>query len=150
MDAAPNRKTGIALRLRRPFKASPERVYQAWTQPEALTQWWCPPGWLAEEISMEPRLGAAWRIVMRETASSRKVTASGVFLDVVPATRLVYTWRWDGAFAGMPETVVTVCFDRTSTGTDVVLTQEAMPTTELWSRHRGGWIEACNRMELIL
>ena len=44
-------QTGFELQRR--FRASPERVFRAWTQPVALREWWCPPGWIAGEIGVD-------------------------------------------------------------------------------------------------
>jgi uncharacterized protein YndB with AHSA1/START domain len=84
-------------------------VFRAWTQPVALREWWCPPGWVAGEIDIDLRVGGAYRIGMSRTGTAGAgVSVSGHFLEVRPPERLVYTWRWEGAFAEMPETLVTL------------------------------------------
>ncbi len=54
----------IGFELQRRFRASPERVFRAWTQPVALREWWCPPGWMAGEIEVDLRVGGIYRIAM--------------------------------------------------------------------------------------
>ena len=53
-----------AIELQRRFRASPDRVFRAWTEPTALREWWCPPGWIAGEIAIDLRPGGRYRIEM--------------------------------------------------------------------------------------
>jgi uncharacterized protein YndB with AHSA1/START domain len=140
----------ITLRATRRFAAPRERVFDAWTTPEALKRWWCPPGWEPERIDVDLRAGGAYYFGMRALDGGSAVSIHGRFLEVRRPERLVYTWRWHGAFEGMPETRVTVEFLSIDGGTDVVLVQENFPNVALWQRHRSGWIAACDRMEQIL
>jgi uncharacterized protein YndB with AHSA1/START domain len=55
-SAAQSQWTGFELQ--RTFRASPERVFRAWTQPAALREWWCPSGWVAGEIAIDLQIGA--------------------------------------------------------------------------------------------
>ena len=140
----------IALRLTRRFAAPRERVFDAWTTPEALKRWWCPPGWRSERIEVDLRAGGAYYFGMRQPDSDSVVSIQGRFLEVLRPDRLVYTWCWHGAFDGMQDTRVTVEFHSVDGGTDVVVVHENFPDVKLWQRHRGGWIAACDRMEQIL
>src|SRR4051794_41681740 len=80
--------TGIALQRR--FRASPDRVFRAWTEPAALREWWCPPGWVAGEIAIDLRPGGTYRIEMRRIGGGERLAISGQFLDVTPPRRLVF------------------------------------------------------------
>lgn len=140
----------VTLRLRRKFSKPPARVFQAWTQPEALKRWWCAPGWQPADIAVELRVGGSYRIGMRRTSDGKLVFIEGKFLEMAPPHKLAYTWRWLGAFEQMPETRVTVEFLAWGEGTEIVLTHENFPDVASWQRHRSGWIAACDRMEGIL
>ena len=149
--ATPVTRTGsIALRLTRRFAAPRERVFDAWTTAEALKRWWCPPGWEPERIEVDLRAGGAYYLGMRQLDGDSVASIQGRFLEVRRPDRLVYTWRWHGAFEGMPETRVTVEFRSIEGRTDVVLVHENFPDVRLWQRHRSGWIAACDRMDRIL
>ena len=110
MAAVATRAGKITLRLTRQFSAPRERVFAAWTTPEALKRWWCPPGWVPERIEVDLRTGGTYSLGMRESKGRSVVSIQGRFLEVRAPKRLVYTWRWNGAFEGMPETQVTVEF----------------------------------------
>ena len=141
---------GIVLEIRRQFRAAPERVFNAWTQPETLKRWWCPPGWTPDGIEVDLRAGGAYRIGMRRQKDDHAVRVCGHFLHVQPPTKLVYTWLWEGAFDEMPQTQVTVLFLPAVGGTEVVLQHEDFPSIPLWQEHRAGWIAGCDRMDLVL
>ena len=140
----------IGLRLTSRFAAPRERVFDAWTTAEALKRWWCPPGWAPDRIDVDLRVGGSYYLGMRQRDSDSVVSIQGQFIEVRRPERLVYTWRWHGAFEGMPETQVTVEFAVVDRGTEVVVIHENFPEVRLWQRHRGGWIAACDRMERIL
>jgi uncharacterized protein YndB with AHSA1/START domain len=150
MDDARVRPTGITLRLRRSFEAPPKAVYRAWTRPEALRLWWCPVGWLPDEIEMDLRVGGAFRIGMCRESGAQRVSVSGCFLEVRPAARLVYTWQWDGVFDEMPETRVTIEFRATADGTEVALTHENINRMPLCTQHLSAWLAACDRLATIM
>ena len=150
MQVPATKGAGITLRLRRKFPKPPAKVFQAWTQPEALKRWWCPPGWEPADIVVEVRVGGSYRIGMRRTNDGKLVSIEGRFLEVAPPYRLVYTWHWLGAFEDMPETRVTVEFLAVDQGTEIVLTHENLPSVPSWQQHRAGWIAACDRMERVL
>jgi uncharacterized protein YndB with AHSA1/START domain len=140
----------IALRLTRRFAATRERVFEAWTTPEALKRWWCPPGWRPERIEVDLRPGGAYHFGMSRPGSDDVVSIRGRFIEVRPPERLLYTWAWQGAFEGMPETRVTVEFHAVNGGTEVLVLHENFPDVRTWQRHRTGWIDACDRMEHVL
>jgi uncharacterized protein YndB with AHSA1/START domain len=139
------------LRFRRRIAASPERVFQAWTRPEALKLWWCPAGWHPAEIEVDLRVGGAYRIAMRRPRGNGAGTVAvhGHFLQIEPGASLVYTWRWQGAFPDMPETQVTVEFRAVADGTEIVLAQADM-AVPFCTHHLGGWLEAISRMQHLL
>jgi len=144
------RKPALAIRLQRRFRSPREKVFRAWTRPEALKRWWCPNGWTPAEVQVDLRVGGTFRIGMRRLSGGAPVYVHGRFLEVTPPKRLIYTWRWDGAFERMPETRVTVEFLKIGRETDLVLTHENFSDIVLRHQHRTGWIAACDRMERIL
>ena len=78
------------LVLERVFNAPPERVYQAWTDPELLKQWFAPKPFTTPRAEMDVRQGGASTIVMRDP-DGNDYPNRGVYLEVVPNRRLVST-----------------------------------------------------------
>ena len=148
MQSAAAHTPGLGIELQRRFRASPERVFRAWTQPLALREWWCPAGWAASEIEIDLRAGGRYRIAMvRAGDAGPGASVSGQFLEVRPPERLVYTWRWEGAFAGMPETLVTLELSGSENETLLILRHDNFTDTGLRQQHRSGWIAACDRLD---
>ena len=148
MQSVAAHPAGLGIELQRRFRASPERVFRAWTQPLALREWWCPAGWAASEIEIDLRSGGRYRIAMvRAGDAGLGVSVSGQFLEVRPPERLVYTWRWEGAFAGMPETLVTLELNGSENETLLTLRHDNFTDTGLRQQHRSGWIAACDRLD---
>jgi uncharacterized protein YndB with AHSA1/START domain len=137
----------IGIELQRRFRASPERVFRAFTQPAALRQWWCPPGWVAGEIDVDLRVGGAYRIAMSRVGESGAVAVRGQFVEVNAPARLVYTWRWEGAFAQMPETLVTLEFVGSQNDTLLTIRHENFTDLGIRQQHWSGWIAACDRLD---
>jgi len=141
--------TGTTLRFRRQFAASPERVFAAWTRPQALSLWWCPAGWEAVDFTVDLRPGGRYRLEMRRIDGSRRVAVQGQFEAIEPPLRLIYTWHWVGAFPDMPLTQVRVRFHPTPGGTELELEQEPL-ALPLCARHTSGWLHACQRLNRML
>jgi uncharacterized protein YndB with AHSA1/START domain len=134
--------------LQRTFRASPERVFRAWTQPAALREWWCPAGWVAREINIDLRVGGGYSIAMsRVDGSGTDVSVRGHFLEIRPPERLVYTWRWEGAFAEMPETLVSLHMLGSGNETRLTLRHDNFTDLNLRQQHRSGWMAACARLD---
>ena len=150
MQFPTNEFPGLGFELQRRFRASPERVFQAWTQPTALCEWWCPPGWIADDIDIDLREGGVYHIVMQRSAGGTGVSVSGRFIEIRAPERLVYTWRWEGAFAEMPETLVTLELQGTSDETLLTLCHEGFHEDGTQQQHRSGWITACDRLDQSL
>jgi uncharacterized protein YndB with AHSA1/START domain len=149
MDIAVAAGTGTTLRLWHRVKAAPERVFAAWTRPEALRLWWCPAGWRPEEIDVDLHPGGRYRLSMHRDDGTQVVAVRGQFLEIEPARRLVYTWRWDGVFLDMPETIVTVEFRAVAGGTEIALRQEVLELP-MCARHLSGWLVACERLAELM
>jgi uncharacterized protein YndB with AHSA1/START domain len=149
MDDTLAARTDTILRLWHRFEAAPERVFAAWTRPEALKLWWCPAGWRPAQIEVDLRLGGRYRLSMTRQSCIQSVTVHGRFLEIEPARRLVYTWLWDGAFPDMPETTVTVDFNAVAGGTELSLRQEAL-AMPLCVQHLSAWTAALDRISRII
>jgi uncharacterized protein YndB with AHSA1/START domain len=143
------KQRGRAFRLSRRLQASREAVFNAWTDAQALRQWWCPEGWRMTEVKMDLRVNGSFRLGMQRIAGGIPVYVGGIFLEVRPPERLVYTWRWENAFAGMPETRIIVEFKDLGPITELVLTHENLPEIPICLQHRSGWLTALDRIGRI-
>jgi uncharacterized protein YndB with AHSA1/START domain len=127
------------LRMERVIAATPERLFELWTDPEELAKWWGPEGFTTPTYSMDVRPGGRWHTTMRRPDGSEHVV-SGIYRAIEPPKRLVFTWGWDDD-AGMRghETEVTVTFEPAPGGTRMRLVQQTFVDSDSRNRHEHGW-----------
>jgi len=141
--------TEITLNLRRIFKAPRKRVFRAWTDPEELKKWWGPEGYATPSAEVDLRVGGKYRLGMRKLPDGEIFYLSGIYREVRPPERLVYTWRWE-AQPEHGETLVTVEFREVGDSTEVVLTHERFPTETARDDHNRGWSGCLDRLAKLL
>jgi uncharacterized protein YndB with AHSA1/START domain len=153
-DATAVHEGGTADRtlvIERVFKAPPERVFKAWTDPEILVKWWGPEGLNTPDCNMDVRTGGAWRTAMAGPKGESHIV-SGVYREITPPSRLVMTWGWekDDGSRGH-ETVVELTFEPASDGnTKMTLVQALFQSTEQREGHNMGWDSSFNDLDRLL
>jgi uncharacterized protein YndB with AHSA1/START domain len=123
------------LVARRLIRATPERLFELWTEPRHLMHWWGPPGVECSAAEVDLRPGGAYRIANRMPDGST-LWISGVFEAVEPPRRLVYSWRTDPA---QPDERVTVRFERRGAETEVIVEHERIAGERARQGHEAGW-----------
>lgn len=83
----PNARELVLTRL---IDAPREKLYRAWTEPELLVQWFSPLPWTTPEAELDLRAGGKSRVIMR-SPEGETFPSEGVYLEVVPNERLVFT-----------------------------------------------------------
>ena len=134
-------EAGLVLVVRRLIAATPERLFDLWTSPEQLRQWWGPPEVTCTAAEVELRVGGTYRIA-NEFPDGRTVWISGEFLSIERPSELVYTWSV-GSSAGRPERV-TVRFAPHGMHTEVIVRHERIDDAATRDRHAQGW-DGCLR-----
>jgi uncharacterized protein YndB with AHSA1/START domain len=131
--------TGDVVEVFRTIDAPREQVFRAWTDPEQLRRWWGPGEFTCPEAEVDLRPGGAYRLVMQPTAGDPFVVG-GIYREVEPPARLVYTWRWEtGPAADGSESLVTVEFHDRGPSTELVLTHTEFPASHGPAPYRMGW-----------
>jgi len=147
--ASPTPGTEITLNLRRIFKAPRKKVFRAWTDPEELQKWWGPEGYATPSAEVNLRVGGKYRLGMRKLPDGEIFYLTGIYREVRPPERLVYSWRWE-AEPEYGETQVTVDFRQAGNSTEVVLTHEFFPTGKARDDHNRGWSSCLDRLAKLL
>ncbi len=147
--ASPKPSIETTLNLRRIFKASREKVFRAWTDPEELKKWWGPEGYSTPTAEVNLRVGGKYRLGMMKLPDGEIFCLSGTYREVRPPERLVYTWRWE-AQPDLGETLVTVEFREVDDSTEVVLTHAFFPTEKARDDHNKGWNGCLDRLAKVL
>jgi uncharacterized protein YndB with AHSA1/START domain len=124
------------LIVRRTIDASPEFLFDAWTSPDALRQWWGPEHVECPSAEVDLRIGGRYRIENRLPDGST-IWISGEFESIERPREIVYTWRVNEQ--PDPERV-TVKFEPREDATEVIVIHERIADEEVRRTHEGGWI----------
>jgi uncharacterized protein YndB with AHSA1/START domain len=134
----------ITLRISRRYALTREKVFLAWTEPQALKKWMAPSD--AHQIpvaEVDLRVGGRFRIVMQDPAGEQH-RVGGVYREVSPPSRLVFTWAWEST--PERESLVTVeLYDRHGE-TELLLTHERFADDDARARHLQGWNNCLDRL----
>jgi uncharacterized protein YndB with AHSA1/START domain len=151
--AARENESAFALVLTRRFEVPREAVFRAWTDAAQMAQWIGPPGIRAEVKAMDPRLGGSYRIAMHGEDSGKTWVVGGVYREVIPPERLVFTWTWeeDGpAHRAGHEMLVTVILKAKGRGTEMTLRHEQLDSETSRDSHAHGWGGSLDRLSEVL
>jgi uncharacterized protein YndB with AHSA1/START domain len=137
-----------SLTLKRRLKASPEKVYEAWTRPEKMIQWWGvgAMGGKSPIAETDLRVGGAYRVQFWSQNGEHN-SASGAYKEIVPNEKLVFSWAWQST----PDRVsqVTIGLKPDGDGTMLTLTHEQFFDEKARDGHRGGWTAALDNLEKV-
>ena len=139
--------TKPSLTINRRFKSSPEKVFAAWTQPEKVAQWFGPAGVRDASAEIDLRAGGRYTIV-GFTQDGGRHQVGGVYREVVPGRKLVYTWAWHST--PERESLVTIEFKPDGDGTLLTLTHEQFFDEPARDRHNAGWNSTLDKFEKYL
>ena len=137
--------TKPSLALQRHYPVAPEKVWRAWTDAEAVKRWWGPgrgePVSLAE---LDVRVGGRFRIVFGGP-DGKMHECAGVYREVVPHRKLVFTWHWPNS---TPErvSVVTIIFKEVNGETDLLFKHEQLFDEKARDDHKRGWSASLDKL----
>ena len=138
-----------SLRLARRYPVAPEKVWRAWTDPQALKRWWGPGGQDPVSLAeLDVRVGGRFRIVFGGP-EGRDHEVQGVYRVVAPPRRLVFTWTWPNSTPER-ESLVTLEFRPADGGTELAFLHEQLFDEAVRDNHRRGWTESFAKLETYL
>ncbi|AET92080.1 polyketide cyclase [Burkholderia sp. KK1] len=114
------------VRLHRVLRATPERVYRAFLEPDAMSKWLPPYGFTCRVHHMDAREGGTHKMSFHNFSTGHGHSFGGEYLELVPFEKIRYTDRFDDA--NLPgEMHVTVSLRQVSCGTELDIVQEGVP-----------------------
>lgn len=125
----------LTLVVRRTIRAPAARLFDAWTRPEQLVQWWGPKGAHCPHAEVDLRVGGRYRIG-NQFGDGAVIWICGHFEAIDRPRQLVYSWAIEPA-AGAER--VTVSFDERDGVTEVVLVHERIADAASRDQHAQGW-----------
>jgi uncharacterized protein YndB with AHSA1/START domain len=138
-----------SLTLERFYPVAPEKVWRAWTDPQALSRWFGPGG--AQPVALaelDVRAGGRFRVLFGG-ADGKEHEVQGVYQEVVPNRRLVFTWTWPNSTPER-ESLVTIVFKAAGGGTELDFRHEQFLDEAARDGHQRGWSGAFDKLEQFL
>jgi uncharacterized protein YndB with AHSA1/START domain len=136
-----------SLTIVRRIKAPPVKVWAAITKPELMMQWWGPDAGPTLSVVADVRPGGRFSVAFR-LLSGDEHNPTGVYREVVPEKKLVFTWDLPGA--PEPESLVTFRLEPIEGGTELTLTHERLPDEAARDSHERGWNGLLDKLPVFL
>ena len=137
------------IRLHRVLRATPERVYRAFLDADAMTKWLPPNGFTGKVHHMDAKVGGTYKVSFTNFSTGKSHSFGGEYLELVPQERIRYTDRFDDP--NLPEEIQTiVTLKKVSCGTELNIVQEGVPDIIPAEACYVGWQESLNlRAKLV-
>lgn len=142
--------TDSDLRIERLFDAPRALVYEAWTNPVLLSQWWGPAHYPATHLDMDVRPGGRWRNCLTSVETGDDLWQNGIFTEVVPLEKLVFTFVWEEAGERGEANMVVITFADRGSQTLVTLIQQPFQSAHEAEGHGDGWWSSFDRLHTLL
>ena len=114
------------VRFHRVLRATPERVYRAFLDPDAVVKWMPPNGFTGKVHHLDARVGGTYKMSFTNFTTGKSHTFGGTYTELVPHERLRYTDKFDDA--NLPgEMQVTINIKKVLVGTELNIVQEGIP-----------------------
>ncbi|MBL4674684.1 MAG: SRPBCC domain-containing protein [Mucilaginibacter sp.] len=135
------------------FSVGVIELYKAWTEPEALKDWWKPLGRTLVAVDADLKKGGMIKYTFDSVESKdEQLVIEGEYETVLPKEKLVYTWNWvlhgqpveNGAYK------LTVGFSEEGEGSKLTIIQQAEQETEGVNPHQEGWEKALQDLDEYL
>lgn len=141
-------KTGT-IKLHRVLKTTPEKVYRAFTEPDAVCKWLPPFGFICTVHHLEAKVGGTHKMAFKNFGTGHGHSFGGKYLELVPGKRLKYTDKFDDP--NLPgEMTVTVDLKQVLCGTEIHIVQEGVPSVIPTEMCYLGWQESLAQLAQLV
>jgi len=144
--------SNFTLEVTKSFQADSEQLFKAWTEFEALKQWWKPLNSALSDLVNELHAGGKVKYTFTRTDNSETYSIEGEYSEVVPNQKLIYSWNWN-----LPEAeesanryILTIEFNKSGEGSTLTVKQEGFADEEAAKPHREGWENALDSLDSYL
>lgn len=129
------------VELHRVLRAPPEKVYRAFTDPDAMARWLPPEGFTCKVHSMDVRVGGEFRMSFTNFTTGHSHSFGGKYLELKPGERISYTDKFDDP--NLPgEMITTVTLKKVLCGTEIHIVQSGIPSVIPVEMCYVGWQES--------
>jgi len=136
------------IRLHRVFKTTPERLYKAFINPDAMVKWLPPNGFTGKVDKMDARVGGSYHMSFTNFTTGSSHSFGGEYLELVPGKRIVHTDRFDKGLVGTM--TVTIEIKKVVVGAELNVTQEGVPDAIPAEACYLGWGESLDLLKMLV
>ena len=138
-----------AVRLHRVLATSPEKVYRAFLEPDAVAQWIPPNGFTCTVHHLDAKVGGTHKMSFRNFTAGHSHSFGGTYVELVPGERIRYTDKFDDA--NLPgEMSVTITLKKVVVGTEMNIVQEGVPDVIPVEACYLGWQESLRKLAKLV
>ena len=136
------------IRLHRVLRSTPEKIYRAFLDGDAMSKWLPPFGFTGKVHQIDPKVGGTFKMSFTNFGTGQSHSFGGKYLELVPHERVRYTDKFDDP--NLPgEMTVTVLIKKVSCGTEVNITQEGVPAMIPAEACYLGWQESLTQLNQL-
>lgn len=140
---------GNTVRLHRVLATSPEKVFRAFLDADAMAKWLPPYGFTCKVHHFEPKVGGTFRMSFSNFTTNTGHSFGGEYLEIVPNERIRYTDRFDDP--NLPGVIeVTVSLKAVSVGTEINIEQSNLPAAIPVEACYLGWQQSLAQLALLV
>ena len=137
------------VRLHRVFATTPEKVYRAFLEPDALAKWLPPNGFACTVHNHTAKVGGTYKMSFRNFTTGNSNAFGGTYVELVPHERIRYTDKFNDA--NLPgEMHVTVTLKKVMVGTELNVVQEGIPDAIPVEACYLGWQESLQNLKQLV
>lgn len=138
-----------SVRLHRVIRTSPEKLYKAFTDPDALVKWIPPHGFTCKVHHIDAKVAGTYKMSFTNFTTGQSHSFSGKYLELTPGKRMHYTDKFDDP--NLPgEIKVTIEFKKVSCGTELIVVQEGIPDAIPAEMCYLGWQDSLALLTLLV
>ena len=137
------------VRFHRVLRATPERIYRAFLDPEAMVKWLPPNGFTGKVHHLDAKVGGTYKMSFTNFTTGKGHSFGGTYLELVPHERIRHTDKFDNA--NLPgEMQVTITLKKVSCGTELNIVQEGIPEAIPAEACVLGWQESLTLLAMLV
>ena len=141
--------TKNTVHLQRVFKTSVSKIYRAFTEADALSTWLPPNGFTCKVHEIDARVGGEFKMSFTNFTTNSSHSFGGKYLELIPDQLIKYTDKFDDP--KLPgEILVTVNLKTVMCGSEVIITQENIPSVIPLEMCYLGWQESLLKLALLV
>jgi uncharacterized protein YndB with AHSA1/START domain len=141
--------SGNTIRLHRVLRTTPDKLYRAFLEPDAMCKWLPPNGFTATMHHRDAKVGGTYRMSFTNFTTGKSHSFGGTYQELVPGERLRYTDKFDDP--NLPgEMQVTVTLKAVSCGTELNVVQEGVPSVIPAEQCYLGWQESLEQLARLV